>query len=485
VSESRPISTRPARLDLRIPDDNEAAALHERALRLLADEGVLIEGAATREALADVAHSGEADAVRLDREKVEELLAKAPSTFTLGARTAAYDIEVGSGALFLGTGGPAALTLSAGAGEPRPATGADLAALCRLADALPEVAVLCGPPVQPPRESALGALQICLAAAGKHLHLMTLHSPAEAEAAAAIAEAVAGGEEAMRERPPLSLAGALETALVFARHGLPAAAAARLAPSAAPPDPAEAAARRHAAVLAACVAVQAVAPGSPFLYSTPRPDAGAAPTSGTAEPDAGAARSSGAADPDAPAAGAPAAIGAGIAARLAARVGLPVVAPVLATRAPAPDWQACSENALASLCAALARVDLTTGAGTLAGGRVSSAVALVLDTEIHSWNAAIAAGVEVDEETLALDAIRQVGIGGNYLGQRHTRRHMKDVWRPRLLDRSSWDAWVAGGRRGSPDAAAELVRTTLADHVVPPLEAAVADRINEIIVTVQ
>ena len=114
-----------------------------------------------------------------------------------------------------------------------------------------------------------------------------------------------------------------------------------------------------------------------------------------------------------------------------------------------------------------------------------SAVELVLDCEIHSWNAAIAGGIQVDEETLAGDVIRHVGIGGNYLGQRHTRRHMKDVWRPRLLDRSSWDAWVADGRKGSPDMAAELVQTTLAGHTVPPLEAAIADRINEIIATVQ
>jgi len=116
---------------------------------------------------------------------------------------------------------------------------------------------------------------------------------------------------------------------------------------------------------------------------------------------------------------------------------------------------------------------------------VFSAVALALDSEIHSWNAAIAAGIPVDEETLAADTIRAVGIGGNYLGQRHTRRHMKDVWRPRLLDRSSWDAWVAGGRRGAPEAAAELVKRTLDGHTFAPLEAAVADRINEIIATVQ
>jgi trimethylamine--corrinoid protein Co-methyltransferase len=133
----------------------------------------------------------------------------------------------------------------------------------------------------------------------------------------------------------------------------------------------------------------------------------------------------------------------------------------------------------------LAGADIVAGAGTLAAGTVFSAVALALDSEIHSWNAAIAAGIPVDEETLAAEAIQAVGIGGNYLSQRHTRRHMKDVWRPRLLDRSSWDAWVAGGRRGAPEAAAELVRTTLDGHTVAPLEAAIADRINEIIATVQ
>ena len=205
-------------------------------------------------------------------------------------------------------------------------------------------------------------------------------------------------------------------------------------------DAAEAAARRHAAVLAACVAVQAVAPGTPFLCEAAAPGA-----------DAGGSRP--------PAAGALAAVDVIAAAQLAACAGLPVLAPVMLTRAPAPDWQACSENSLASLTAMLAGVDVTAGAGTLAGGTVFSAVDFVLDSEIHSWNAAIATGIQVDDETVALDAIRRVGIGGNYLGQRHTRTHMKDVWRPRLLDREllgrlgrRWPQGLARhGRRTRPD----------------------------------
>ncbi len=466
MREARPNVSTPARLHLRVLGDDELTALHERALRLIADDGVLVEGEAAGRAF-EAAGAVFADGrARLAPEKVEDLLSLAPSSFTLSGRADAPDRVAGDGRPLLATGGPAALALSAGASSPRPATGADLAMLCRLVDAVPEVAVLCGPPVQPARETPLGALQICLAAATTHVHIRTLRTADEAEKAALIAEALAGSPDEARERPPLSLSAPLEVALAFARHGLPVSAAARLAPAAASSDPAEAAVRRHAATLAACAAVQAVAPGTPFLCPAAAPGADLGGSS-------------------APGSGAPVAADVIAAAQLAACSGLPVLAPVMLTRAPAPDWQACSENALASLTATLAGVDVIAGAGTLAGGAVFSGVALVLDAEIHSWNAAIAAGIQVDAETVALDAIRQVGIGGNYLGQRHTRTHMKDVWRPRLLDRSSWDAWVAGGRKGAPDMAAELVQTTLADHTVPPLEAAVADRINEIITTVQ
>ncbi len=54
--------------------------------------------------------------------------------------------------------------------------------------------------------------------------------------------------------------------------------------------------------------------------------------------------------------------------------------------------------------------------------------------------------MQVDEDTLALDAIAQVGPGGQFLGSKHTRRHMREVqWRPTLLNRDSRENWVAGG----------------------------------------
>jgi len=203
--------------------------------------------------------------------------------------------------------------------------------------------------------------------------------------------------------------------------------------------------RHHAGVLAACAAIQAAAPGAPFMYFADPALAGLPP------------------------AGPEAAMFQIAATQLAAHVGLPVVAGGMATASHEPDWQACTQNAFASLSTAAARADLTLGAGTLGGGYAFSAQQLVMDSEIFSWNAFIAGGIAVDKETIALDAIKQVDICGNFLSQRHTRRHMKDVWRPRLLDRSMWDAWVASGREGAYEKATELAGKLLAEHEVLPL----------------
>jgi trimethylamine--corrinoid protein Co-methyltransferase len=228
------------------------------------------------------------------------------------------------------------------------------------------------------------------------------------------------------------------------------------APPAAP-DLGAALIRHHAGVLAGCAAVQAAAPGAPFFYAADPAAAGL------------------------PAAGPSAALFQLAAAQLAALVGLPLVAGGVRTTSHEPDWQACTQDAFASLSTAAAGADVTGGAGTLGAGAAWSLQQLVMDAEIFSWNAMIAAGIEVEDETIALDAIKQVGIGGNYLGQRHTRRHMKDVWRPRLLDRSMWDVWIASGREGSYEKATALAEQLLAEHTAVPLGAEARGMIERII----
>jgi trimethylamine---corrinoid protein Co-methyltransferase len=428
MTELKPIMATPARLALKILSDDDIARVHAAALELLGAEG---------------AAAGEAPR-------------QAPDQVVLGGRVVEHDVVLGAGHTRLGSGGPAARVRPREGGDPRPATAADLDEACRLADALPEVAVVCGSPLRVTGETPLGELARCLAATSKHIQSTMLRSAAEAEAAVRMALAVAGSDPAVREHPPVSLCGgpqALAAAGIFARAGLPVGvvapphgrAAEEPAAEGAPADVAAALVRYHAGVLAACAVIQAAAPGAPFIYFADPLLAGLQP------------------------AGPQAAMFQVAAAQLAAHVCLPVVAGGMATTSHEPDWQACTQNSLAALSTAAARADLTLGAGVLGGGYAFSAQQLVMDSEIFSWNARIAAGIVVDEETLALDAIKQVDICGNFLSQRHTRRHMKDVWRPRLLDRSMWDAWVASGREGAYEKATELVDTLLAEHEVWPL----------------
>jgi trimethylamine--corrinoid protein Co-methyltransferase len=168
--------------------------------------------------------------------------------------------------------------------------------------------------------------------------------------------------------------------------------------------------------------------------------------------------------------------------QLAAHVGLPVSVGALATGADDSDWQSCTDNAFGALGALAARGVLVLGAGTLSGGRVFSAQQLAMDAEVFSWSARIAAGIRVDQDTLALEAIKQVGIGGNYLGQRHTRNHMRQVWRPRLLDRSVWETWVASGREGAFEKASALVEQLLGSHEVVPLDGVTGGVLDDIVV---
>ena len=148
MTELCPITTSPTRLALKILGDDDLRRVHAAALALLGAEGAAAEEAARR----------------------------APDTVVLGGRVFEHHTVLGAAHCWLGTGGPAALVRPREGGDPRPATAADLDEACRLADALPEVAVVYGPPVRAAGETLLAELARCFAATSKHVQLTTLRS---------------------------------------------------------------------------------------------------------------------------------------------------------------------------------------------------------------------------------------------------------------------------------------------------------------------
>jgi trimethylamine--corrinoid protein Co-methyltransferase len=356
---------------------------------------------------------------------------------------------LGDGRCLLAAGGGAARVRDLQSGELRAATEDDLALACLLADGLPEVAALSGPPVV--FADPLRSLAGCLARTHKHV-IAAPRTVAEAGTALRMAAVVAGDIGELQRRPlvtlapPMASAAAADVCLAAAEARVPC--GVPLAVPAGAADPWQALVQAFANALAAVCAAQIAAPGAAVYV--------ASPGEGWANDGA---------------AGLLLVAGA---AQLAEAFGLPLAAGAMVTGAADPGWQASAENVFAALAAALGGVALVGGAGLLRAAADHSPQQLVMDAEIHSNVAKVAAGIPVDDETIALDVIKDVGIGGNYLGARHTRRHMKDVWRPRLFDRTPHEAWVREGMPQSYELATALVYRMQEESPADPADPALA-----------
>jgi trimethylamine--corrinoid protein Co-methyltransferase len=88
--------------------------------------------------------------------------------------------------------------------------------------------------------------------------------------------------------------------------------------------------------------------------------------------------------------------------------------------------------------------------------------------------------VQVDEETLALSVIQEVGPGGNYLTQAHTARNFRrEHYIPRLMAREGYKAWEKDGSRTALDRARERAREMLASHRPRELEPGLERELDE------
>jgi trimethylamine--corrinoid protein Co-methyltransferase len=85
--------------------------------------------------------------------------------------------------------------------------------------------------------------------------------------------------------------------------------------------------------------------------------------------------------------------------------------------------------------------------------------------EAIGYSRRITRGIEVNEDTLAVDVIKAVGPNGHYLRQEHTRRYYKnEFWYPKLCDRRNYEEWVMMGKTTMKDRSVARVRDILATH---------------------
>jgi trimethylamine--corrinoid protein Co-methyltransferase len=136
-----------------------------------------------------------------------------------------------------------------------------------------------------------------------------------------------------------------------------------------------------------------------------------------------------------------------------------------------PDFQGGFEKGMSAMAALLGGAAGIGAQGIVGADQATSFEQLVIDNE---WASAIdhlyQLGFEVTPDTLAVDVIKEVGIGGSYLAEAHTVRRMRDTyWPAKVFNQRSWDAWFMEGGKDCHARAHERVEEILAAHYPPPL----------------
>jgi len=417
--------------------------------------------------------------VKAPGQLIEEALEKAPPDYSLAARNPEQDLPLDGNHVFVGTDGCGVEVLDIHTGERRRSCLNDVAEIARVADALEEVAfhwVAVSAQDYPEKTRSLHELRAIWENSTKHVQTESITKENEARLAVEMAAAIAGGRKALRQRPLLSImqctapplgqdGGSVDAALVGAEAGLPVGFMSMASClTTAPATLAGNLVVGNAEVISATALIQLAYPGAPVFYA-------AAQTSSDLR--SGAYTGGGPEDFLLGAAGN----------LLSDFYNIPLSMGSFATGAKEPDWQAGIENSLSTFMASIVMSDMLLGVGLLHGSRIWSYEQMLMDCEIFNIVAKTLQGILVDDETLALDAIKAVGPGGNFLTQKHTRKHMRELFLPQLMDRRPYNAWEEK-KDGAREWALAKARQILAEHQPEPLDPALSRELQRIIISV-
>jgi trimethylamine--corrinoid protein Co-methyltransferase len=479
-SDPPPSAQDPGAPTFRVLSDGQRRRIHEAAVAVLEDPGIRITTEAGRGVLADAgAVPSDGGVVRIPARLVTDALAAAPQRFLLYDREGRERIRLGEGRPYFGTGVTALAYEDPETGVVDDVTLDDMAALARLTDALPSLDFIATPgvvragPDLPQR--IVNQREFLAMLTGTTKPIMPLVADATALGdIAEMAAIVAGGEDALRARPfvvpylnsvtPLVFdPTTLDKLLLAVDRGLPVACqAAPTLGGTAPVTPAGTAVLCAAETLAALVIAQARRPGAPFI-------SGSMPMAMDMRTG------------DVTGGGAPGLLAYLAGAEMARHWGLPQVGSAGAVDAKLSDEQSARQAALEITSSALAGVDLAFDVGSLEMGLAVSAIQIVLADEAIEVARGLLRGVPTDDEALAVDVIREVGVGGHFLASRHTARHQRDLWMPTLTSWGSRSAWEAAGGGSLRDRARARAIELIEGHRPPDLPANVLDALEAVV----
>jgi trimethylamine--corrinoid protein Co-methyltransferase len=166
---------------------------------------------------------------------------------------------------------------------------------------------------------------------------------------------------------------------------------------------------------------------------------------------------------------------------LAHRYDLPIFGLTGCSDSKLPDAQAAAEAAFSIMLETLAGAQMAHDVGYLEGGMCNSIEQIVICDELIAYTKQFMKGLEISDETLALDLIDEVGPHGDFMSADHTLAHFREDWYPQLFDRSNYDSWAAAGAKTLRARARDKALDILANHEPAPLPADVQKKIDAIV----
>ncbi|MEX2649817.1 MAG: trimethylamine methyltransferase family protein [Alphaproteobacteria bacterium] len=456
---------------VRIISDDQVEAIHVASLRMLETVGMDVWSARALDAFARAGATVDRAArrVRLDRGLVEPSVAKAPATFGLRARNPERDLEFGGRNLVTAlVGGPAfASDLERGR---RAGTYRDMCDFAKLVHGiniiqLGDTAV--EPTDLPPETRYLDIYLAFFTLLDRAWTSWGMGAHQVEDAIAMMSIALGVDRDALAVAPalitvinsnsPLRLDGPMGDGLIaMAEAGQPVIATPfTLAGAMSPVTLAGALAQQNAEALAMVTLAQIVRPGAPMIYGGFTSNADmktGAPAFGTPEYVKGALATG----------------------QLARRYRLPWRSSNV-NASNLVDAQAAYESEMAVWGAVMGGANLIyQGAGWLEGGLTASFEKVIVDAEILQMMAEVLRPFPVDEASLALDAVAEVGPGGHFFGARHTiERYETAFYRPLLSDWRNYETWSEDGARSATERAHRIWKALLESYEQPPLDPAV------------
>lgn len=472
--------------------------IDDASMRILEEIGIdfLDEEALDLWAAAGARMDRSAQHVWIDRDHLRELLTTAPREFTWLARNPARDLMVGGDHINFATVGGAPFYSDLEGGR-RPGTLAAYRTMVKLAQQCGPIHVIEALMVEPQdvpvpiRHLDKGLAQFML---GDKAITAAAHGREVAEDYVAMARIALGdrwvagsdqwvsgsvasrlvGQSTESGRPRAALATIVNAnsplrfdermlggLITYARHGQATVVTPFiLAGAMSPVTLAAAIAQQNAEALAGIALTQLVRPGAPAVYggfTTNIDMRTGSPAFGTPE-------------------GALALLCGG---QLARHYGLPFRGSGGLNNAKGVDAQASYETQLSLWPAVMAHANIILHcAGWLEAGLVCSLEKFVIDVEGLAVMQRLLAGIVVDDETLALSSIAEVGPGGHHLGTAHTlARYRSEFYMPIVSDRQNYDKWREDGSRDVARRAHDLARQLIDLYEPPPMDPAVAEEL--------